>query len=80
MAANEYPLTGLQQVYLEKRRERIDPKMDGPAHDVAADLTPDGEVKFRPATVDEVLDRLIAKWVWSQVVDDAVDGAMGEIT
>jgi hypothetical protein len=78
--AARYELTGLQRTYLETRRARIDPQLDGPAHDMAADLDPDGMVRFRPATVNEVLDRLISQWVWQSVVDDAVDGAMGEIT
>jgi hypothetical protein len=75
----EYTLTELQRLFLEKRRDRITSE-DGPAHDTAADLDEDGMVRFRAATLDEVLDRIVAKWVWEQVVDDAVDGAMGEIT
>ena len=72
MAGESYPLTGLQRTYLETRRARIDPVLDGPAYDMAADLDPDGTVRFRAATVNEVLDRIVAQWVWRQVVDDAV--------
>lgn len=75
MAGEPYLLTGLQRTYLETRRASIDPVLDGPAHDMAADLDPDGVVRFRPATVNEVLDRIVAKWVFESF--DAV-GEVGE--
>jgi hypothetical protein len=37
---------------------------DGPSADLAADLTEDGEVKFRPATLADQLDQVVVKWVW----------------
>jgi hypothetical protein len=63
-----YHLTGLQRVYLEKRRERIDPVLDGPAYEMGADLQDDGTVTFRPATVQEQIDRLTAEDVWSRLI------------
>lgn len=61
--AARYTLTGLQKTWLETVRSRMTPA-DGPAYDMAADLTDDGEVRFRPATLDDQLDQLIVRWVW----------------
>ena len=68
-----YELTGLQRTYLDTVRERVS-KEDGPAHDLAADLTPEGEVKFRPATLSDQLDRIVATWLLAQA-----DEAAGEV-
>ena len=65
-----YQLTGLQRTYLESRRTRITAE-DGPAYDIAADLEPDGLVRFRPATLTDQLDRIIAAWLFDQALDDA---------
>ena len=61
--AARYSLTGLQRTYLETVRDRMTDE-DGPASDLAADLTEDGEVKFRPATLADQLDQVVVKWVW----------------
>ena len=75
MAANEYPLTGLEKTGIEAICEgRHDPKLDGPAYDVAADMDEDGLVTFRPATPWEQVERIYAEYLWSQI-----DGAVGEI-
>lgn len=37
---------------------------DKPAYDMAADVDPDGVVRFRRATLSEVLDRMVARWIW----------------
>ena len=68
---SEYTLTGLQRTYLETVRARIS-KDDGPAHELAGDLDPDGMIRFRPATMGDQLDRLIAKWIWEQTVEGEV--------
>ena len=68
---SEYTLTGLQRTYLESVRERISPD-DGPAHELAGDLDADGMIRFRPATMGDQLDRLIAQWLWEQTVEGEV--------
>lgn len=64
-----YHLTGLQRTYLEQVRARIT-RDDGPAHDMAGDLDHDGMIRFRPASLEDQLDRLIAKWIWDQTVGE----------
>lgn len=54
---------------------RNPPADDGAAYDMAVDLDPDGVVRFRPATLSDQLDRIVAKWVWSQAIGDVEDVA-----
>jgi hypothetical protein len=61
--AARYALTGLQRTYLETVRDRITDD-DRPSADLAAELTEDGEVKFRPATLSDQLDQVVVRWIW----------------
>jgi hypothetical protein len=67
-------LTGIEKTRLESVRARLSAD-DGAAYDMAVDLDPDGVVRFRPATLSDQLDRIVAKWIWSQAIGDVEDVA-----
>lgn len=67
-------LTGVEKSRLDSVRNRLSAD-DGAAYDMAADLDPDGMVRFRQATLTDQLDRIVAKWVWDQAVGDVEDVA-----
>ena len=59
--AARWSLTGLQRTYLETLREREGDTEA--AHDLAADLTEHGEVKFRPAGWTDQVAQILARSV-----------------
>jgi hypothetical protein len=64
-----YHLTGLQRVYLEKWRDKIDPVLDGPPEPVPA-LGPDGMIYGERPSMNDQLMYLVASWIWKEATGE----------
>ena len=69
-------LSGRERTYLESLRDTLPIGLaNREERPIAADLDPDGIVRFRPATLADQLDRIVAYWLFEQGYGDSEEVA-----